>query len=258
MILLDPGARPVIGHRGARAQAPENTVQSLLEAVKVGAEAVEFDLRVTRDGVLVLMHDPTLDRTTDCHGPVEARTLAELRTADAGARFTQDGSTFPWRARGVGIPTFDEAVDALPHDLPMIIEVKTAVAAQHVRRAISRRTLEGRVIVAGFDAASTRSLREAGFALGACMGDVARLFVPSLLGWTIPNPSFSAMCIPTAYRGLPLPIGSMVRSMTPHGVVTHIWTVNDRSTALRLWYHGVNGIISDDPQLILAVRDELP
>lgn len=62
------------------------------------------------------------------------------------------------------------------------------------------------------------------------------------------------MCIPPIYHGIPVPIASLARSMKPHGVVTHIWTVNDPAYALKLWRHGVNGIISDDPGAILAVR----
>ncbi|MGZ5241412.1 MAG: glycerophosphodiester phosphodiesterase family protein, partial [Caldimonas sp.] len=97
MILLDPQARPVVGHRGNRARAPENTLESFREAVALGADAVEFDLRVSRDGALVVIHDETLERTTDGSGPVALRTVAELKRLDAGARFTRDeGRTFPW------------------------------------------------------------------------------------------------------------------------------------------------------------------
>jgi glycerophosphoryl diester phosphodiesterase len=73
MILLDPRARPVIGHRGNRAHAPENTLESLREAVALGVDAVEFDLRVSRDGTLVVIHDETLERTTNGSGPVALR-----------------------------------------------------------------------------------------------------------------------------------------------------------------------------------------
>ncbi|NCW45285.1 MAG: glycerophosphodiester phosphodiesterase, partial [Gemmatimonadaceae bacterium] len=79
MILLDPDARPVIGHRGNRAHAPENTLPALLEAVAIGVDALEFDVQVTRDGTLVLLHDRTLDRTTDATGPLAARAYAELQ-----------------------------------------------------------------------------------------------------------------------------------------------------------------------------------
>src|SRR4051794_33655517 len=123
MILLDPRARPVVGHRGNRAHAPENTLESLREAVALGVDAVEFDLRVSRDGELVVMHDETLGRTTDGVGPVALRTMAELKSLDAGARFTTDGGhTFPWRGRGARVPTFDEVIESLPRDLPCIVE----------------------------------------------------------------------------------------------------------------------------------------
>ncbi|BAH38961.1 glycerophosphoryl diester phosphodiesterase family protein [Gemmatimonas aurantiaca T-27] len=244
----------MIGHRGNRAHAPENTIPSLLEAVALGVDAVEFDLHVTRDGVLVLMHDTTLDRTTDASGPVAARTLAELRAVDAGARFTRDGSSFPWRGRGAGIPTFDEVVDALPRTLPLIIEIKTPDATPLLREAIARHGLAPRIIVAGFDAACTRPLHGAGFAMGACTPDMVSILLPSLLRRPLAAPAFQAMCIPPIYHGIPVPIASLARSMKPHGVVTHIWTVNDPAYALKLWRHGVNGIISDDPGAILAVR----
>jgi glycerophosphoryl diester phosphodiesterase len=102
MILLDPLARPVIGHRGNRAHAPENTLASFHEAVALGVDAIEFDLRVSRDGVLMVFHDATLERTTDATGPLADRTAAELGRVDAGANFTPDGGpqlplARPWR-----------------------------------------------------------------------------------------------------------------------------------------------------------------
>jgi glycerophosphoryl diester phosphodiesterase len=254
MILLDPTARPVIGHRGNRAHAPENTLPSLMEAVALGVDAVEFDLQVSRDGVLVLMHDPTLDRTTDGHGPVGAYTAAELRRLDAGARFTSDGRTYPWRGRRAGVPTFDEAVESLPRELPLIIELKTPAAALPLQEAVRRHALASRIIVAGFDPESTRPLRAEGFALGASTPDVARLLVPSLLRRRIASPWYQALCIPPVYNGIPVPVGSLVRSARPHRVVTHVWTINDAARAVRLWAQGVNGIISDDPAAILRAR----
>ncbi|GAB1341137.1 glycerophosphodiester phosphodiesterase family protein [Gemmatimonas sp.] len=254
MILLDPYARPVIGHRGNRAHAPENTIPSLLEAVALGADAVEFDVQVTRDGVLVLMHDLTLDRTTDATGPLVARSLADLRGVDAGARYTRDGRTFPWRSRGATVPTFDEVVEALPRSLPMIIELKTPAAAALLKHAIDRHSLRNRIIVAGFDRASTTPLRGGNVALGASTPDVAGLLLPSLLRRPIAPPWFQALCIPPSHRGIPVPVASVARATRAHGVVTHVWTINDSAQAQRLWRAGVQGIISDDPALMLAAR----
>lgn len=253
-MLRDPMARLVIGHRGNRAHAPENTIPSLLEAVALGADALEFDLRVSRDGVLVLMHDPTLDRTTEASGPVSRYTAADLRRIDAGARFTRDGRTYPWRGRGATVPTLDEALEALPPDVPLIIELKTPAAAPLVQEAVRRHALADRIIVAGFDPASTRPLRGAGYWLGASTPDVARLLLPALLRRPVARPWFQALCIPPVYRGLPVPVGALVRATRPFGVVTHVWTVNEAAQAQRLWRAGVNGIITDDPALILEAR----
>jgi len=255
MILLEPRVRLVIGHRGNRAHAPENTLVSLLEAVALGADAVEFDLRVSRDGVLVVMHDPTLDRTTDDSGPVEMRTAAELGRLDAGAKFTRDqGLTFPWRGRGASISTFDEVMESLPGELPCIIELKTPAATELLRVAIRRHNIAHRIIVAGFDAAATRPLRGAGFALGASTPDVLRLLLPALAGQRLPPCPFQALCLPLRWRGIPVPIAALGRTLRRIGGVTHVWTINDPAQALRLWQLGVQGIISDDPGLILAAR----
>jgi len=254
MILLDPNARPVIGHRGNRAHAPENTLPSLLEAVALGADALEFDVRVTRDGVLVLMHDVTLDRTTDASGAVAAYTFADLEGVDAGARFTPNGRDFPWRGRGAGVPRFDDVIEALPRDVPLIVELKTTAATPALARAIARHNLADRLIVAGFDPASTLPLRDGALALGASTPDVARLLAPALLRRRVPRPWYQALCIPPKRRGIPVPIGSIVRVVREHGVVTHVWTVNEPARAQQLWRQGVQGIISDDPALMLAAR----
>lgn len=255
MILLDPRARLVIGHRGHRAHAPENTLVSLHEAVAIGADAVEFDLRVSRDGVLVLIHDATLDRTTDAGGPVEMRTAAELARLDAGARFTRDGGlTFPWRGRGAAIPSFDAVIESLPRHLPCIIELKTPAATEPLRAAVRRHGIAHRIIVAGFDPAATRPLRGAGFALAASTPDVLGLLWPALARRRPAARDFQALCLPRRWHGIPVPIAALARSLRRLGGVTHVWTINDPARALRLWLQGVQGIISDDPGPILAAR----
>ncbi|HSC63534.1 MAG TPA: glycerophosphodiester phosphodiesterase family protein [Caldimonas sp.] len=255
MILLDPLARPVIGHRGNRAFAPENTIASFQEAVALGVDALEFDLRVSRDGELMVFHDATLERTTDASGALADRTAAELGRLDAGANFTPDGGcTFPWRGRGVTVSTFDEVVESLPPALPFIVELKTPAATELVRAAIARHRLAGRVIVAGFDPAATRPLRGAGFALGASTPDVARLVLPALLGRRLAAPPFEALCIPPRWNHIPVPIAAFARALRGSGTVIHVWTINDPAAAIALWNVGVQGILSDDPAAMLAAR----
>jgi glycerophosphoryl diester phosphodiesterase len=255
VILLDPSARPVIGHRGNRAHAPENTLESLRQAVALGGDAVEFDLRVTRDGALVVIHDDTLDRTTNGSGPVALRTMTELRGLDAGAKFTPDGGRkFPWRGRGVRLPTFDDVIESLPRELPCIIELKTPAATELLRAAVQRHGIAHRIIVAGFDPAATRPLRGAGFALGACTPDVARLLLPALARRRIGPQLYQALCIPPRWHGIPVPIAALARALRSSGTVLHVWTINEPAVALRLWREGVQGILSDDPRSILAAR----
>lgn len=254
MILLDPLARPVIGHRGNRAHAPENTIPSFLEAVRLGVDAIELDVQVSRDNQLMVIHDATVDRTTEGRGRVADMTAGELRLLDAGARFTRDGTAFPWRSRGVAIATFDEVVDALPDDLPLIVELKTPRASVLVAKAIARHRMVSRVIVAGFDERSTLPLLGSGIALGASNADVARLLLPAILGRRVSQVPVQSLCIPRRYRGVPLPLGALLRVVKPHGVTMHIWTVNQVEVAQKLWSQGVNGVITDDPGLILASR----
>lgn len=254
MILLDPLARPIIGHRGNRAHAPEETLPSLLEAVALGVDALEFDVHSSSDGQLVLFHDATLDRTTDRTGLVAHYTLAELQTIDAGFRFSRDGGrTFPWRGKGARIASFDSVIESLPHTLPLIIEVKTSRAVEPLRTAIQRHHLADRIIVAGFDAATVAPLRHSGFAMGASTSDVIACLPKALLRQQV-HPPFDALCIPPHHHGIPVPIGALVRSLRTAKTVTHVWTINDPSHALQLWKLGVNGIISDDPAAILAAR----
>lgn len=255
-ILLDPGAHPVIGHRGNRAHAPENTLESLRQALALGVDAVEFDLRVSRDGALVVMHDPTLDRTTDASGPVSALTVAELREVDAGAKFTKDGGrTFPYRGQKIGVPTFDEAVETV-RDVPMIIELKIPETTELIRAAVKRHNIAHRVIVAGFDSKAVHPLRGADFPLGATTSDSLRLLPDAFLRRSAPPKQFHTVNIPPTWKGLPVPFTLLTNSLKAQRIPVHVWTINSAAEAERLWDNGVSGIISDDPALILAARNE--
>ncbi|HEX6434369.1 MAG TPA: glycerophosphodiester phosphodiesterase family protein, partial [Gemmatimonadales bacterium] len=103
--LLDLAARPIIAHRGASGSAPENTMAAFTLAIEQGADAIELDVRLTADGVPVVLHDTALDRTTNRSGLLHDHTLAELRAVDAGARFTLDrGRSYPFKEADVRIP----------------------------------------------------------------------------------------------------------------------------------------------------------
>ena len=245
----------MIGHRGNRAFAPENTLQSFAEAVTLGADAIEFDLHLSADGVPVVMHDDTLDRTTDGTGAVRERTVRELRHVDAGAHFTRDaGRTFPWRGRGVGVPTLEEALAALPPELPLIIEMKSVEVAAPALRVLARASALERVLIGSYLDDALAPFERAGVPVSAASDALARLYLPALMRRSRASLPFQALCLPRAHRGLPLPIKGFSRMMRGAGGPTHVWTINDPAIARRLWAAGVNGIISDDPGAMLRER----
>ena len=111
----------LFGHRGAAGLAPENTLPSFERAVADGAGYLELDVHATRDGVVVVIHDPTLERTTDGVGPVNAQRYPELCRYDAGFRFSAGGSE-PYRGRGIRVPALEEVLDALEEDHTFLLE----------------------------------------------------------------------------------------------------------------------------------------
>lgn len=253
--LLDLAANPVIGHRGNCAHAPENTLESFRQARSLGVDALEFDVRRTRDGEIVVFHDATVTRTTGAGGAVADMTLAELRTLDAGATFTPDGGKrFPYRDRGIGISTLEEVLLALP-DVPVLIEIKVAEASPGTRAVIERLGAEDRCIVASFAAAPLLPFHGSRIATGSCTRDIARRCLPALVGRRYRSLPFRMMSLPEVHEGIPVPLGALARAARPAGVPLHVWTVNDAEKARRLWGKGVCGILSDDPGTILEARD---
>lgn len=255
-VLGDPTARLVIGHRGDSAHFPENTAASFDRAVALGVDAVEFDLRVTRDGVIVVNHDPTVDRTTDGTGAVATMTLAELRRLDAGARFTADGSSFPFRGRGISILTFEELLERYP-STPLLIEIKLAAAVDGALRLIERHGAQDRVLMDSAAIEAVAPIRRTRLLTGASLRDVVQLLPRAVLGRPPAKLPYSALCIPPWYNGIRVPIVKLARVARAVGAATHVWTINDREVAAALWRAGVNGIITDDPAAMLTLRAKL-
>lgn len=255
MTLLDLSARPVIAHRGASAAAPENTLAAFELAVRQGADAIELDVRPTADGVPVVLHDPTLDRTTDRRGPVTSYTAADLRKVDAGARFSPDGGrSFPFRARGLGIPTLAEVLAAFP-DVPVLIELKDPRVQQAVRALLLERRAFERCVVVAEDPAALAVFREPPFVLGASGEDIGRLYRGVLFGRVPSAVAYRLLSVPLRYRGLRVPTRRFVAAARRLGCPVHVWTVDAPDAARRLWSCGVSGIVTNAPDRIRAARD---
>ena len=252
--LIDLPSRPVIAHRGASGSAPENTLPAFDLAVRQGADAIELDVRLTGDGVPVVIHDPTLDRTTDRRGPIGALRLNDLHDADAGARFTLDrGRTFPFRAAGVRIPTLTEVLRGFP-DLPVLVEVKEVAAQEAIRRVILEEKAVERCVLASEHHAALQSFREPPFVVAASGAEITALYWAVLLRRVPPSLPYRTLSVPVRHRGLPVPTRGFVAAARGLGCPVHVWTVNDPSLARRLWGCGVAGIVTNLPDRICAAR----
>lgn len=249
--LLDPHAQLVIAHRGNSMHAPEDTMESLRQGLALGADGIEFDVRMSRDGVPVVIHDPTLERTTDGVGPVAEQPLAQLRSLDAGYRFTRDGGrTFPYRGRGITVPTLDEVLRAFP-DVPIILEIKTAEATDETMRLVDAHGARARVVIGSFVPEAHARLEGRGFHITASRADVEQLYLRAITLRGAGRPSYQACSVPPKWKRLPIPVTRFARMLKPLGIPTHAWTINDPALARRLWAGGVNAILSDDPGTML-------
>ena len=153
----------VVAHRGAPREAPENTMEAFRLGVEAGADAIELDIHLTADGQLAVIHDETLDRTTDRTGPVADRTMDEIREADAGATFVRThDSGFPFADRGITVPTLAEVLAWLPADVGLVIEIKARAAADAVVDALRDHPVRasGRLAVISFDEHAIERVRE--------------------------------------------------------------------------------------------------
>lgn len=254
--LLDPDLRLIIGHRGASGSAPENTIASFDLALAQGAEAFELDVRISADGVPVVFHDPTLDRTTGEPGTVQTRTAAELAQLDAGATYSADGLTYPFRGQGVGVPTLAEILRRYP-DTPLLIELKEVAAAAPVQDAIRAAGATDRVVVASFLAGALDPFPSPPFLIGASRRDILRHYLRSGIGLG-PRRGDTPRCyaVPVRYKDLiPVPTGRFVAAARRAGRPVHVWTVNDIETAERLWDLGCAGMITNYPALLLEARN---
>ena len=255
-------ARPIVfGHRGASGERPENTLISFEHALAQGADVLETDVHLTRDGEVVALHDSDVERTTDGVGDVAALSWAELSQLDAGHRFeAADGST-PFRGRGVSVPRLEEVLARFPQ-ARFNIELKRGDARlvgavlDQLRRA---RREELSLLAAEQDdtmqllRAAVRE-RDSRVALGASVADVLG-FVRAAIERGTPPAGPMALQIPAEFLGRPLVTPELVSFAHAHGVQVHVWTVNEPAEMRRLIALGVDGLMSDYPGRLRAVVD---
>lgn len=248
--------RPLLfGHRGASLRAPENTVPSFELALFLGADVLELDVHRTRDGEVVVLHDATVDRTTNGHGPVRDLTLAELEALDAGWHFTAPSGQQPFRGQGLSVPRLEEVLVRFGR-AAFNIEIKARDPGL-VRQVLDLldRTGVSRVVLAAEDDVIMRELETVAtrVPLGLSRGQVLDVVQRAWLGRSLERYAGRSLQIPPRWRGVPVAARPVLKAAQRAGLEVHLWTVNDPARGERWLRRGLDGIMSDDPGALADV-----
>ncbi|WP_339461739.1 glycerophosphodiester phosphodiesterase [Pseudomonas sp. EA_105y_Pfl2_R69] len=258
-VLAALGEQPlVIAHRGGKGLWPENSLFAFERASALGVDMLEMDLHRSNDGELVVIHDRTLERTTDGQGPVAALSLEQLQALDAGYRWSADGGqSYPYRDQGIRIPSFAEVLERFPAT-PKVIEIKVpdiGMEAQLCAELKAHRQLE-RVIVGSFYDRSLQLFREQcpGVATSAGPGSVRMLVALNWTGLTsLLSPSYQVLQIPEYHNDLHIASPRLLQNAQARGLNVQLWTINEQPAMRRLLDLGAHALITDYPDRALQV-----
>lgn len=250
----------VIAHRGGRSLGPENTIYTFRRAIELGVDVLEMDVRTTGDNRLVVIHDATVDRTTGGRGAVADMSLSQIKSLDAGFRWSKDnGNSQPLRAGAIRVPTLLEVFQTFPR-FRMNIEIKDprpAVAAS-LCRLIQKEHMTPYAMVACFDSKVLDRFREQcpQVATSAGFSEAVRFFsLQRFRLHSIYSPSALALQVPERYGRLRVVDRQFVDAAHSRNMRVHVWTVNDTEDMRRLVRLGVDGIMTDFPRRLNAIAD---
>jgi glycerophosphoryl diester phosphodiesterase len=253
----------VIAHRGGAGQWPGETLFAFEQALKLGVDVIEMDVHSTADDVLVLMHNPSVDETTDGRGPVNKFELRELQKLDAGFRWTADGGkTFPFRGKGIRVPTLEEIFLAFPQQrMNVEIKQKSPDIVGPVVAMIRQHKMEDKVLVASFSHQALTGFRRIcpEVATSASGKELAKFVLRSKLLPGAPKaPDTDAIQLRSRFSILPIITKKIIRASHDRELPIHGWTVNDPKEMRRLIGLGVDGIITDFPGTLLEELGRKP
>jgi glycerophosphoryl diester phosphodiesterase len=251
----------VIAHQGGDGVWPGDTMFAFEKAVEIGADVLEMDAHITKDGQIVLMHNETVDDTTDGTGLIEDMTLAELKGLDAAYDWSIDGDiTFPYRGRRIQVPALEELFQKFPQ-MRYLIEIKLTENPidKPLCELIRKYGMQNKVIIGSFHDEAMRNFRTTcpEVATGASRGEVTSYVILGkiFLGGFI-SPEYQALQVPwekSESKGIPIMTARFIREAHAKNLHVEPWTVNDPELMKQYIEWGVDGIITDRPDLLIEV-----
>ncbi len=250
----------VIAHADDSGQGlwPGNTMRFLEGVAGLGVDVLEMDVHMSKDGHVVLMHDDRVDRTTDGSNLVSDLTLEEIKALEVGGNWSQDGgATYPYRGQGLQVPTIEEVFQRFP-DYAMVIEIKqeSPSMAAPFCAIIRRYDMGEKVLVPSFSDQAMTEFRAAcpEVATAASSGEVRKFVIANfLLATNLLNPAYQAFQVPEMRGRIPVVIPHFVNSAQDHNLQVHIWTINEKADMRRFLEMGVDGIMTDRPDVLLEL-----
>jgi|WetSurMetagenome_2_1015567.scaffolds.fasta_scaffold174444_2 glycerophosphoryl diester phosphodiesterase len=249
----------VFGHRGGSRLAPENTLAAFDRGVAEGVDGLELDVRLSRDGEVMVCHDATVDRTCDGRGAVADLMATELARLDAGFRFSSGDGTHPFRGRGLAVPTLREVLRRHPSHR-VIVELKdnTAALARATVDVVREAAAFERVCFGSFRREVMREVRRLApsAVTSGARDEVAAAVVCSRVGFLPPFRAYRAFQVPERRENIQVVTPGFVRAAHRAGVPVQVWIVDEPAAIRRLLDWGVDGVITDRPDLAVPVVTE--
>ncbi len=259
---LNPMPR-VIAHRGDSKHFPENTIEAFTSAVKMNIDVIETDVHLSKDNIVVIWHDETLDRNTNGSGRIEDHVLSELLEFDAGFTFTKDGGkTFPFRGKGVKLCTLEEALEKCPNQR-FNIDLKTddLKIVDEFIKIVRKHDAEDRVCCASFHLSNLQAIRKKApdILTSVTTKEVIPLLFKQKLN-ILPKKLADRRIIfqvPVAQGIIKVITPRFIKMMHERGAIIMVWTINDEMEMERLFKLGVDSIMTDDPITVIKVAKRL-
>lgn len=256
----------VIAHQGGNKLAPTSTMEAFKHAESLGVDVIELDVHLSKDGYLIPIHDPTIDRTTDGTGVVNDMTLEELQQYDAGATFEDLDGELSFKDKGVKLTTLEEVFQEIPN-MRWSIEMKDTNypevyedVAEKLWELIEKYELEDDVIIASFDHEMVEMMRDISNDQALLVGGkqeikkfaiLQKLYLSGLY-----KRSMDVLQIPTKEGKVSLKDKKIIQGARKHGLDVQYWTINDPAEMKELLELGADGIITDRPDLLIEVIEE--